>query len=75
LDELCVDLGFCLPPAEQLRLREAPPVEVEAFADAVFAAEAMDPPLHKQLRRLVRAKIADRMPEIRAASQDQPHAY
>ena len=64
LDELCTDLGFCLPPSEQIRMCSAPPLESDAFTDAVFIAEGMDPSLHKQLRRTVRAKIATHMAEI-----------
>jgi hypothetical protein len=36
LDKLCVDLGFCLPPQEQVRLSANPPDDVCAFTDAVF---------------------------------------
>ena len=47
LDELCVTLGFCLPPAEQRRLRDAPPADPDAFAEAasalaVFKVEPLD---------------------------------
>jgi hypothetical protein len=51
LDELCVALGFCLPAAERDTLMNAPARDVDAFTDAVFAAEGMDPCLHKELRR------------------------
>ncbi|MGO4749450.1 hypothetical protein AB4212_12625 [Streptomyces sp. 2MCAF27] len=43
LYELCVDLGFCLPPHDIRRLREAPPADVDKFTDAVFKAEGLDP--------------------------------
>ncbi|MES4900950.1 MULTISPECIES: hypothetical protein [unclassified Streptomyces] len=43
LYELCVDLGFCLPPDDIRRLREAPPTDVDEFTDAVFTAEGLDP--------------------------------
>ncbi|MDX3226137.1 hypothetical protein [Streptomyces sp. ME19-01-6] len=43
LYELCVDLGFCLPPQDIRRLREAPPADVDEFTDAVFTAEGMEP--------------------------------
>jgi hypothetical protein len=61
LDELCSELGFCLPAAERDRLMNAPPGDVDAFTDAIFAAEDMDPALHKQLRRAVRNKIERRV--------------
>jgi hypothetical protein len=43
LDKLCVDLGFCLPPQEQVRLSANPPDDVCAFTDAVFLAEGLNP--------------------------------
>ncbi|MGW4026135.1 hypothetical protein [Streptomyces sp. NPDC005009] len=61
LHELCVDLGFCLPPHEQQRLQEAPPADADGFADAVFAAEGMDPGRHPQLWHQVRERIDRRM--------------
>lgn len=59
LDTLCVRLGFCLPPVEMHRLCQHPPADVQAFTDAVFIAEGMDPELadrhlYRQVRDLVR---------------------
>lgn len=43
LDELCADLGYCLPRGDKERLsREATP-DVEALADEVLTAEGFDP--------------------------------
>jgi hypothetical protein len=56
LSELCVDLGFCLPPEDQERLRDSPPSTIDAFTDAVFIAEGMDPLVPPQLRKQVRAR-------------------
>lgn len=53
LYELCLRLGFCLPPADQRRLEREPPSGVDAFADAVFIAEGMDPHGHRSLRKQV----------------------
>jgi hypothetical protein len=53
LYELCVKLGFCLPPTDQWRLEQEPPVEIDLFADAVFIAEGMDPHAHPRLRKQV----------------------
>jgi hypothetical protein len=39
-------------------LEQEPPVEVEAFADAVYAAEGDDPHAHPHTRRLVCECIA-----------------
>ncbi len=59
LYELCVDLGFCLPPDAQVRLRDSPPRDVDAFTDAVLIAERLDPLyVDKGLRRAVRDMVA-----------------
>ncbi|MGW0819243.1 hypothetical protein ACWD00_39620 [Streptomyces viridiviolaceus] len=57
LYELCVDLGFCLPPQEQHHLMETPPADADTFTEAVFEAEGMDPGLHEELRRQVRERV------------------
>ncbi|SCG75607.1 hypothetical protein [Micromonospora humi] len=57
LDELCVKLGICLPPAENRRLRESPPAGVDTFTDAVLEAEGMGDMGHPGLRRQVREVI------------------
>jgi hypothetical protein len=61
LDELCIELGYCLPPAAYEALMNDPPRDVDAFTDAVLAAEGLDPSLNKQLRRAVRSKIERRV--------------
>ena len=70
LYELCVVLGFCLPPDEQARLRESPPTDVDAFTDAVIRAEGLDSyaniPIH--LRRDMRARVAE---HFRKAEDEQ----
>jgi hypothetical protein len=58
LYDLCVDYGFCLPPQENERLKAEPPTEVDAFTDAVFVAEGMDPSGDLHLRRLVKKRVA-----------------
>jgi hypothetical protein len=57
LSELCVDLGFCLPPDDQERLRDSPPPTIDAFTDAVFLAEGIDPLVHPQLHKQVRERV------------------
>ncbi|MFF7655261.1 hypothetical protein ACFZCY_36430 [Streptomyces sp. NPDC007983] len=62
LYELCVDLGFCLPPQERQRLQQAPPADAHSFTDAVFEAEGMDPPgQDDQLRRQVHERVERHM--------------
>jgi len=70
LSELCVELGFCLPPHEHARLRESPPTEVDAFTDAVIRAEGLDPyaDISLHLRRDVKARV---MEHFRKAENEQ----
>jgi hypothetical protein len=59
LDKLCIELGFCLPPAEIERLANDPPVDVLRFTDAVFRAEGLNPELaDRHLYRQVRDSVA-----------------
>ena len=59
LSRLCVDLGFCLPPADCERLRADCPPDVASFTDAVFAAEGLPPETaDRHLYRRVRAEVA-----------------
>jgi hypothetical protein len=60
LDRLCVDLGFCLPPAEHNRLCDDPPQDVVLFTDAVFRAEGLNPEhADRHLYRQVRDYVAE----------------
>jgi hypothetical protein len=64
LSRLCVDLGFCLPPTEQMRLIEKPPKDVQEFTDAVFFAEGLDPTiaerhLYRQVRDMILAAFQE----------------
>jgi hypothetical protein len=61
-DDLCGNLGFSLPARERERLEKLGLNDVDAFTDAVFAAEGVDPNDDKALRQEVRdlvAKYAD----------------
>jgi len=58
LEKLCVELGFCLPPEDSVRLKQDPPSNVLASTDAVFVAEGLDPStadrhLYRQVRDMV----------------------
>jgi len=59
LEELCVDLGFCLPPHEQARIQEKPETDIDAFTDDVIRSEGLDPyvDITLHLRRKVRAIV------------------
>jgi hypothetical protein len=54
LDDLCESLGFCLPPDARRRLAQRPPSGIDAFTDAVFLAEGLDPEDDEELRKQVR---------------------
>jgi hypothetical protein len=43
LTELCVELGFCLPPGAVAQLKSNPPADAGEFTDAVIRAEELDP--------------------------------
>ena len=65
LDRLCTELGFCLPPTERARLEASPPTSVQAFTDAVFVAEGIDPELaDKHLWRQVRDRMAEHFQRV-----------
>lgn len=58
LDDLCIQLGFCLPPDARQQFAGDPPADVSDFADRVFMAEGLDPQTaDPRLRRQVRAMI------------------
>jgi len=73
LDELCVDLGFCLPPDGQAQLMNNPPADIDAFTDAVIRAEGLDPhaDIPHHVRRDVRARVAK---YFKSAKNDTPKA-
>ena len=47
-----------MPPDGYKRLRDNPPTYADAFTDAVFVEEGMDPRLNRQLRKAVRERVA-----------------
>ncbi|UQU66788.1 hypothetical protein COUCH_11190 [Couchioplanes caeruleus] len=61
LNELCIRLGFCLPPQSSRSLVESPPAGVDAFTDAVLEAEGMGDMSYTDIRRQVREVVDDHM--------------
>ncbi|MEV4137292.1 hypothetical protein AB0J72_34595 [Dactylosporangium sp. NPDC049742] len=61
LNELCIKLGFCLPPDESRRLQESPPGDVDSFTDAVIEAEGLGDTTDTDLRRQVRTVVDQHM--------------
>lgn len=62
LDELCADLGFCLPTAQSVRLVRSGAVDVDEFTDAVFAAAGMRSDHFPHLRHQVRERVERGLP-------------
>lgn len=70
LSKLCTELGFCLPPESNMRLRDNPPLEVKLFTDEVFRLEGLNPEtVDRHLYRQVRDQIQEafRRAEISSA--------
>ena len=64
LNDLCAELGYCIPPSERDRIIADPPASVDAFTDAVVVAEGLDPVLmatdqRQQVRRMVAAAFSE----------------
>jgi hypothetical protein len=64
LYDLCVNVGFCLPPDAQERLESMRGVSADAFTDAVISEEGLDPQLiEKWMRLLVREYVVRHLGE------------
>jgi hypothetical protein len=60
LNDLCVKLGFCLPPDDIARLVNETPPSVASFVDSVFVAEGLNPEIaDRHLYRQVRDMVAE----------------
>lgn len=57
LDELCTQLGFCLPLEESSKILSYETLDPDEFADLVFNAEGMKPSDHLHLYRQVRNRF------------------
>ena len=60
LDELCVELGICLPPLDKKRIESADFYAAQDFAADVFEAEKMKPEDHQSLFRQIKRRFTDR---------------
>jgi hypothetical protein len=61
LEELCVKLGYCLPPTAQDAIVNDLPVDADAFVDAVLTAEGLDPTLSTKRERNRMIEIVTRL--------------
>lgn len=57
LNDLCVDLGFCIPPKDAKRIVESKQLEADDFACQILVAEGMNPEYEIQWRRKIREKF------------------
>ena len=60
LEDLCTQLGFCLPPAARATLAASPPADPETFTAAVFRAEGLEPSADRRLYAQVHGLILQR---------------
>lgn len=64
LDDLCVQLGYCLSPDDQQWITSDPPQSADAFTNAVVEAEGFDPALmateqRQEVRRMAAAAFGE----------------
>lgn len=59
LYDLCVDLGFCLPPEDNARICASESWDVDAFTAEVFRVEGMDPNEHLAIERQMRSRFVE----------------
>ena len=60
LSELCVEWGFCIPPAEASRIASMKSLEADEFACNVLVSEGMKPEYEKQWRRKIRERFIEK---------------
>ena len=59
LYDICVELGFCLPPEDNARICASKVWDAEAFVREVFRVEGMDPDEHLTLKRQIQKRFTD----------------
>ncbi len=59
LYDICVDLGFCLPPDDNARICAMESWDADAFAEEVFRAEGMDPNENLKWKREILNRFID----------------
>lgn len=57
LGELCVEWGFCIPPADAERIARSKHLTTDQFAVEVLVAEGMHPEYEKQWRKKMRDRF------------------
>jgi hypothetical protein len=69
LYDICVDLGFCLPPDDNARICAIESWDADAFTEAVFRAEGMDPNENLKWKREIRNRFIDMFGSSSVASE------
>ena len=59
LYDICVELGFCLPPADNARICAKESWDAERFTQEVFRVEGLDPDQHLTLKRQIHKRFTD----------------
>ena len=60
LDDLCVNLGICLPPLEAERISSLNELSADEFSRLVLEAEGMNPENYLSLFREIRNRFRNR---------------
>ena len=59
LYDICVELGFCLPPQDHARICATEFWDADAFTEEVFRAEGMNPDEHLKWKRQIHKRFTD----------------
>ncbi len=71
LCDLCVILGFCIPPSDGDRIKSNPPTDIEEFIDAVYEAEGTDEKTNERCRPLMREIVTEHFNRCRPEKKSQ----
>jgi len=61
LNDVCVDLGFCLPSEKRQAIASRPQIDAREFACAVLSAEGFTPEYEKHWLRKLSDRFEDRL--------------
>ncbi|MCB9092969.1 MAG: hypothetical protein H6620_10465 [Halobacteriovoraceae bacterium] len=59
LNEVCIDLGICLPPQKTKELASRTHYEVNSFVEEIFELEGISPLLQNDLFKQVKKRFAN----------------
>lgn len=73
LYDLCVELGFCLPPADNARISAMESWDADSFVAEVFRVEGMDLDQHLGLKRKMRNRFIEMFGSERVDAESYEH--